>query len=89
MPQFVSRTDGLDVHEVPDGFIVYQDTADNVCYLNNTAAVVFEFCDGKRDPADIIGRVAKIYDLPASRHGEIQDCMDQLIAKGLVRLTPS
>jgi Coenzyme PQQ synthesis protein D (PqqD) len=85
MSQVFNRTEGLEVHEVPDGYIVYQGNRDNVYYLNNTAAVVFEFCDGKRDAEDIVGRVAKIYDLAGSADKEIRDCVDTLVKQGLIQ----
>ena len=88
MPQYFNQVEGLEVHEVPDGYIVYLGNRDNVCYLNNTAAVVFEFCDGKRDAEDIVSRVAKIYDLGSSADQEIRDCVDMLVKQGLIQSNP-
>jgi len=85
MPEVMVRTDGLDVHEVPDGYIVYHGTRDNVCYLNKTAAIVFEFCDGKLEADEIVTRVAKVFDLDASAHAEIRGCVDSLIKEGLIQ----
>jgi len=79
------RTSGLDVHEVPDGYIVYQGDRDNVCYLNKTAAIVFEFCDGKLSDDEIVARVAKMFDLNGTAHAEIRDCMASLVKEGLIQ----
>jgi hypothetical protein len=86
--EVLARADGLEVHEVPDGYIVYQNAKDNVCYLNKTAAVVFEFCDGVFDSGEVVRRVAQIYDLDAMSHAEIEDCVQSLIKEGLVQSRP-
>jgi hypothetical protein len=85
MTEVMVRADGLDVHEVPDGYIVYQKTRDHVCYLNNTAAIVFEFCDGNLDTDEIVVRVAKIFDLNFASHAEIRDCISSLVKEGLIQ----
>ena len=85
MSEIMERVDGLEVHEVPDGYIVYQGNRDYVCYLNKTAAVVFEFCDGKLETDDIVDRVAKIYELGNSGHAEIRACIDSLVKEGLIQ----
>jgi len=85
MAEILTRASGLEVHEVPDGYIVYLNAGDNVCYLNKTAAVVFEFCDGKLATDDIVARVAKAYELGASSHAEIRACIDSLVKEGLIQ----
>jgi hypothetical protein len=75
----------LEVHEVPDGYIVYQADQDRVHYLNKTAAIIFEFCNGSLDTDDIVARVAKIFDLgTASAHEEIRAGLNSLLKEGLV-----
>ena len=54
MTDVLVRADGLDVNEVPDGYVIYQTDADRVHYLNKTAAIVFELCDGARGTDDIV-----------------------------------
>jgi Coenzyme PQQ synthesis protein D (PqqD) len=85
MSRVMVRASDLDVHEVPDGYIVYQTGRDNVCYLNKTAAIVFEFCDGRLNCDEIIARVAKVFDLNSSSHAEISDCLNSLVNEGLIR----
>jgi hypothetical protein len=84
MGRILMRTAQLEIHEVPDGYIVYQAQQDKVSYLNNTAALVFEFCDGKLDDVDIVGRIAKIYDLSTSGQDDIKACIDSLLKEGLL-----
>jgi len=78
----------LEVHEVPDGYIVYQSERDRVHYLNKTAAIIFEFCDGSHAVDDIVVRVATAFELGSSAHEEIRAGLDQLVKEGLV-LFPS
>jgi hypothetical protein len=85
MPDVMTRADGLEVHEVPDGYIIYHVARDNVSYLNKTAAIIFEFCDGKLAADDIVARVSTIFDLGASSQDEIRACMASLIKEGLIQ----
>jgi hypothetical protein len=78
----LARGQDLDVNEVPDGYIIYQTAADRVHYLNNTAAVVFELCDGSRGAEDIVSRVSKMFE--GASESEIEDCIDNLLKEGLV-----
>ena len=84
MSATLSRASNLDVHEVPDGYIVYDNARDRVHYLNETAAIIFEFCDSKLELEDVVGRVAKAFDLGPSAHAEIRASLDLLIKEGLV-----
>lgn len=78
------QADNLAVQEVLDGYIVYQIRQDRVHYLNKTAAIIFEFCDGSLETDDIVERVAKAFDLNASAHNEIRAALDSLIKERLI-----
>lgn len=78
------QADNLEIHEVPDGYIVYQTLQDRVHYLNKTAAIIFEFCDGSLEGDDVVTRVATVFDLRASGHDEIRAGLDSLVREGLV-----
>ncbi len=84
MSTMVTQAINLDVHEVPDGYIVYQKERDRVHYLNKTAAIIFELCDGKHEPDDIVARVAKAFELGPSAHDQIRAGLDSLVNEGLV-----
>ena len=47
-------TQGLDVNETEDGLVIYTAANDKVHHLNNTAAVIFQLCDGSTDEAAIV-----------------------------------
>ena len=42
----------LEINEVSDGYIVYQPDRDRVHYLNQTATLVLELCNGHNAEAD-------------------------------------
>ena len=79
------RASGLEVNEVHDGYIVYHRSRDTVCYLNMTASIIFETCDGKLATDEIVARVASIFDLSESAHVEIRSCVNALIKEGLLQ----
>lgn len=85
MQELIAPADNLEVHEVPDGYIIYQTARDRVHYLNMTAAVIFEFCDGRRDRADIISRVAMAFELPPRAHEEVATCLNSLMREELLK----
>jgi hypothetical protein len=87
MSQFMSRAPDLDVHEVPDGYLIYHGTNDSVSYLNTSAAVVFEFCDGKLSAEEIVSRVIKLFGLGESSRDEINGCIESLVKEGLIQST--
>jgi hypothetical protein len=86
MTEVISQADDLEINEVPDGYIIYQTARDRVHYLNKTAAVVFELCNGKLDAQAVAGRVAQAFELGGTaEHAEIMACLDSLIKEGLVQ----
>jgi hypothetical protein len=84
MTEVLVRADDLDVNEVPDGYVIYQTAADRVHYLNKTAAIVFELCDGARGADDIVARVSQMFELEGAADGEIEACIQSLLKEGLV-----
>jgi hypothetical protein len=75
---------GLETNEVADGYIVYQPAADRVHYLNHTAAILLELCNGKNKVADMPELIRLAFDLSAPPIDEVHECLDRLIKEGLV-----
>jgi coenzyme PQQ synthesis protein D (PqqD) len=84
MTEVLVRAENLDVNEVPDGYVIYQTEADRVHYLNKTASIVFELCDGARAADDIVARVGKLFEVEGAADNEIQACLQSLLKEGLV-----
>ena len=78
------RVDGIEVNEVADGYIVYQATRDRVHYLNHTAVLVLEMCNGRVSAGQIPGFLKEAYDLAEPPTEEVAACLTKLLDEGLV-----
>jgi Coenzyme PQQ synthesis protein D (PqqD) len=79
------KSDGLEVDEVDDGFVIYQPERDRVHYLNPTANLILELCDGTLTATQIAALVAQTFGLPAPPGEEVNEALAQLTAEGLTR----
>jgi hypothetical protein len=86
MAQIYEKIESLDCHEVPDGYVVYDEAHEKVHFLNLTAAAVLELCDGERDLNTIAAVLQDAFDLPASPTADVAACFTSLLSQGLVRL---
>jgi hypothetical protein len=77
--------DGLDVHEVEDGLVVYDAAADRVHYLNASATLVFSLCDGARSATEIDTIVREAWRLDPPASDGVIECIEQLRAEGVLR----
>jgi hypothetical protein len=80
-----TRVNGLEAHEVEDGLVVYQAATERVHYLNAVASVVFELCTGEHTEEEIVAMVGAAWDLPEPPREEVQACLEQFRAEGVVR----
>ena len=80
-----SVAEGLDIHEVDDGFVVYDPTNDRVHYLNPTATVILSFCDGIRPVTELAEVVRAAWQLEAPPTEEVAACVAQLRHEGVLR----
>jgi hypothetical protein len=79
------KSDGLEVDEVEDGFVIYQPERDRVHYLNPTANLILELCDGTLTAAQIAELIAQTFDLAAPPAEEVNEALATLEAEGLTR----
>jgi hypothetical protein len=80
----VRRVDGLEAHEVDDGLVVYQAEKERVHYLNPTASIVFELCNGQHTKFEIAELVRQAWALDDPPYEEIEACLAQLRAEGVI-----
>jgi hypothetical protein len=76
--------EGLDVHEVEDGLVVYDSGRDRVHYLNASAALVFTLCDGERSIAEIDTVVRTVWGLDDARADGVTECVARLRDEGVL-----
>jgi Coenzyme PQQ synthesis protein D (PqqD) len=79
------KSDGLEVDEVEDGFVIYQPERDRVHYLNPTANLILELCDGTLTAAQIADLIAQTFELEAPPGKEVDETLAKLAAEGLTR----
>ena len=75
--------EGLDINEVDDGLVVYQESIERVHHLNPTASVVLQLCDGRRDGAEIAAAVGALFGLEAVPHEEVESCLSRFAREDL------
>jgi Trypsin-co-occurring domain 2/Coenzyme PQQ synthesis protein D (PqqD) len=83
-PECPVRAEGIEVHEVADGLVVYQAQPECVHHLNNTAAIVLELCDGKNTVTEIGGQLAAAFGLTQVPAGVTEACIADLWSKGVI-----
>jgi polysaccharide biosynthesis protein PslH len=81
----LQRTEGLEVNELSDGYVIYQPQPDRVHYLNRTAVLVLEMCNGAITADEILHLVKNAYDLPEPPTAEVAECLTKLLDEGLIR----
>ena len=79
------RIEGLEITSVDDGFLIYQPEKDRVHYLNHTAVLILELCNGLRSPAEIAELIQKTYDLPDAPTMEVDEVLEKMREEGLAR----
>jgi hypothetical protein len=77
-------SDGMDINKVDDGDIVYQPERDRVHYLNHTAVLLLELCDGKTRAGELAGLLQAAYHLSEPPTTEVSECLRQLFDEGLL-----
>jgi hypothetical protein len=84
IPERPARAGGLEVQEVADGLMVYQAEPECVHQLNNTAAVVFELCDGHNTVPEIGEQLAAAFGHNGVPADVAYDCVADLWSKGVI-----
>jgi len=82
------RIDSLEINEAEDGLVVYDPATGTVHHLNPSAAVVFDLCDGDREPAEIARILGEAYDLSSPPLDEALAALRDLSERGLVQWPP-
>ena len=67
-----------------DGYIVYQPDQQRVHFLNASAALVLELCNGRNSEEDIIHLLHDAYKLPEPPAEAVRTAINQLKAEGLL-----
>mgnify|MGYP002223846471 FL=1 len=85
MNEFPKVAEDLEINEVEDGYVIYQNKKDKVHYLNKTAVLVLESCTGTNSTAEIGNIVKTAYDLTEVPEKEVADCLKTLFDEELIK----
>ncbi len=78
------QSEGLEINPVADGYIVYQPEVDRVHYLNHSAAVVLELCNGANALSEIPAIMQSAYELAEPPEQMVTECLEKFTAEGLI-----
>jgi hypothetical protein len=82
--QHPRQIDGIEVNPAEDGYIIYQPDQDRVHYLNPTAVLILELCNGNNSVEEIVDSVRDAYGLPERPVKVVQEALDKLKSEGLL-----
>ncbi|HTP49041.1 MAG TPA: PqqD family protein [Casimicrobiaceae bacterium] len=85
----LQRAPGIELREVTDGFVAYDPRRDRLHFLNSTAAMLLESCDGKLRAGELAQLLASAFELQQPPLDEVANCLDRLVAEGLLILQVS
>src|ERR1700675_4268578 len=74
----LARREGLVIQELPDEVLIYDRERDKAHCLNQTAALVWKYCDGKTSVADMSRKLARELDSAPIDEKVIWYALDQL-----------
>ena len=78
-----ARKDHLVVKEMPDEVLIYDLQNDKAHCLNHTAALVWNYCDGRTSVATMTGRLKRELDIPVDER-VVWLALDQLSRNNLL-----
>jgi Coenzyme PQQ synthesis protein D (PqqD) len=79
------RLQSLEVNEAEDGLVIYDPARDMVHHLNPSAAIIFDLCDGTRNPEKIAHVLAEAYKLDTPPLEQIIAGLRDLADRELIR----
>ena len=77
--------EGIEINQIEDGYVIYDPARDRVHYLNHTAVLVLELCNGQVAARDLPALLQDAYGLPEPPVNEVAECLEKLLEEGLVR----
>jgi len=78
------RAPDIEIREVSDGFVAYDPARDRLHYLNPTATMLLESCDGNIPARELPELLAAAFRLDAPPVAEVESCLVKLLKEGLL-----
>jgi hypothetical protein len=86
MAGFWKTREDIDITEIDDGFVAYDESRDRVHHLNHSAAMIFALADGTRSEAEIAELLGEHFKLDAPPVEEVRTVLQQFADEGLATL---
>lgn len=80
----LERAPGIEIRPAPDGVVVYDARCDRVHYLNRTAALLLESCDGALTAAELPAMLEAAFELESPPAADVESCLARLLDEGLL-----
>ena len=77
--------EGIEINQVEDGYVIYDPGRDRVHYLNHTAVLLLELCNGELAARELPPLLQEAYGLAEPPMAEVAECLEKLFEEGLVR----
>ena len=85
MTEFLKQVEEIEINKVSDGYIIYCPEHEKVHYLNQTAAMLLEICDGETSIAEMKEIIRDVFELKELPGTEIDDYIQELSDASLVK----
>ena len=79
------RVDGLEINPAEEGYIIYQPEFDRVHFLNATAVLILELCNGQNSEEQIVKLIEEAYGLKENPAQLVSETLAQMTAEGLLK----
>ncbi|MDZ7697199.1 MAG: PqqD family protein [Deltaproteobacteria bacterium] len=77
----------LKIFEADDGYVVYHRETDRVHFLNHTAVLILELCNGRHSLSELIAILGESYGLDRPPEKEVVDIIDKFEQEGLIKFS--
>lgn len=78
--------DEFDLEEIDDELLLYHPTRTRAVYLNESAALVWQLCDGKRSVAEITELLQENYPDSETIDADVAQTLQQLSDNGAIEM---
>ena len=80
----IRRANGYRIEKLDDELLLYNPAQTRVIALNDTAALVWQLCDGARSPAEIAALIVEAYPEAGSVAADVDELLSTLRRAGAV-----
>lgn len=77
MDKCPKRIEGVEINKMEDGYVIFHSSLDDLLFLNHTAAIVLELCDGDTEIKEIYAIVQDVFKLEEAPKNEIDTCLKE------------